>query len=141
MPRKSAAALSVVQSLPGAKRPEPPEELTEEQAVEWRKVVDRLPADWFPQDSHQLLVAYCRHVSRARVLAEMLDRFERERIGLAAGLREYEKLLGMADREHRAISSLATRMRLTQQSRYRGETAKNRAEKANAPSKQWECVA
>jgi hypothetical protein len=45
-------------------RPEPPEDLTEEQAAEWSAVVDRLPADWFPRETHGLLARYCRHGSR-----------------------------------------------------------------------------
>ena len=49
---KSSAALEIpsVADLRGDARPEPPEDLTEEQAAEWRAVVDRLPADWFPRE-------------------------------------------------------------------------------------------
>jgi hypothetical protein len=141
MPRKSAAALSVVQTLPGQKRPEPPEELTDEQAEEWRKVVDRLPVDWFPEESHQLLVAYCRHVTRARVLAGLINRFQEVWLCSADGVERYDKLLQMSEREGRAISSLATRMRLTQQSRYRADKAATKTSSPSAPSKPWECVA
>jgi hypothetical protein len=48
---QSSAALAIVPvaELRGDARPEPPADLTEEQAAEWRAVVERLPADWFPQ--------------------------------------------------------------------------------------------
>jgi hypothetical protein len=49
-PQSSAAAvIRSVAELRGDARPEPPADLTEDQADEWRAVVDRLPADWFPR--------------------------------------------------------------------------------------------
>jgi hypothetical protein len=49
---KSAGDLATptVADLRGDARPEPPADLTEEQAAEWRAVVERLPADWFPRE-------------------------------------------------------------------------------------------
>lgn len=141
MPRKSAAALSVVAPLPGQKRPEPPEELTKDEAVEWRAVVDRLPADWFPRESHQLLVQYCRHVVKARVIAGLIADFEAEWTATDEGLHRFDKLTMMAEREGRAISSLATRMRLSQQSRYAHKTAHAKAADPNAARKPWQGVA
>jgi len=35
--------------------------LTDEQAEEWRAVVSRMAADWFPRETHGMLLAYCRH--------------------------------------------------------------------------------
>jgi hypothetical protein len=141
MPRKSAAALSIVQPLPGQKRPEPPSELTDEQADEWRAVVDRLPPDWFPRESHALLIAYCRHVVKARVIEGWINDVGWEGVDTDEGLRRFDKLTAMAEREGRAISSLATRMRLSQQSRYAHKTANAKAADPKASQKQWECVA
>ena len=116
--RKSAAALSVVPTLPN-QRPEPPAELTKEQAEEWRAVVGRMPADWFTRETHALLAQYCRHVVRARVLAGAIDQFDSEWLKTEVGVETYDRLTRIAEREGRAVSSLATRMRITQQSRYR----------------------
>jgi hypothetical protein len=127
--------------LPGQKRPEPPEELTPEEAIEWRAVVDRLPADWFPRESHQLLVQYCRHVVKARVIAGLIADFEPEWAATDEGLHRFDKLTGMAEREGRAISSLATRMRLSQQSRYADRVAHGKSASPNASRKPWEYVA
>jgi hypothetical protein len=140
MPRKSAAALSVVQPLPEQKRPDPPDELTREEAEEWRAVVDRLPADWFPRESHQLLVQYCRHVVKARMMARLIDSFDPEWAATDEGLHRLDKLTQMAEREGRAISSLATRMRLSQQSRYAHKTANVKAADPNASRKPWQHV-
>jgi hypothetical protein len=120
MPRKSAAALSVI-PLAGEQRPEPPAELTKEQAAEWRAVVGRLPPDWFPRETHALLAAYCRHIVRGRVIAKLIDACRPAET--SQELRRFDKLALMADREGRAISALATRMRLTAQSRYRPDKA------------------
>lgn len=141
MPRKSAASLSVVAPLPGHKRPDPPEELAPEEAIEWRAVVDRLPPDWFPRETHQLLVQYCRHVVKARVIAGLISDFEPEWAATDEGLHRFDKLTGMAEREGRAISSLATRMRLTQQTRFQRTTADAKAANPNASRKPWEYVA
>src|SRR3954467_15967709 len=66
--RKSAAAMSVIRAET-AFRPKPPDGLTVGQVSEWRRVVNRLPADWFPAETHACLAAYCRHTENAKRLA------------------------------------------------------------------------
>src|SRR6478752_5807596 len=121
MPRQSAAALSVVQTnvISSIRRPSPPADLTDEQAEVWRGVVDRLPADWFHAENLPLLVQYCRHVIRARHIAEVIDDAA-SRISPF----DYAKLLQIEEVQSRAISSLATRMRFTQHSSYDKKKAK-----------------
>lgn len=116
--RKSAASLAVVQAdgVAIVPRPTPPSELTSEQAAEWRAVVGRMPTDWFPRETHSLLAQYCRHVVAARRVAQLIAAAEEG--GEAFDVDEYDKLLKMQEREGRALSSLATRMRLTQQTTY-----------------------
>lgn len=133
MPRKSAAQLSVVPA-DSVQRPEPPPELTREQAAEWRAVVGVMPAAWFSRDTHPLLTAYCRHLVNARRLAAVTDRLDPKVLDTTDGLERFDKLTRMQDREHRAMSSLATRMRLTHQARYRGE---RKVERRTAPPP-WE---
>jgi hypothetical protein len=131
--RKSAASLTVVSSssVETLHRPDPPEELTEEQAAEWRAVVGCLPADWFPRETHQLLVQYCRHVVSARRVAQLIEQAEADD-GL--DIDAYAQLLRMQDLEGRAMSSLATRMRLTQQASTRVELVR----KPSMMPKPWE---
>jgi hypothetical protein len=142
MPRKSQAALSVVAPLPGERRPEPPEELNPAEASEWREVVSRLPADWFPRESRQILVQYCRHVVRARVIAMLIDEIESDVLRTVPGVRLYKILLGMARAESDVISNLATKMRITQQSRWQPKTAFSRtANSSESAREKWAGVA
>lgn len=114
--KQSVAALSVAGPVGVTLRPDAPYDLTDEQADEWRAVVARLPADWFPRETWPLLSQYCRHVVAGRRVAQLLAKMETgpDDFDVAA----YDKLLSMQEREGRAMSSLATRMRLTQQTTY-----------------------
>jgi hypothetical protein len=141
MPRKSAAALAIVTPIT-EHRPPPPEGLTEAQAEEWRAIVARMPSSWFPRETHGLLVAYVKHVSAHRVLSDLVDSFEPVWLSRDDGLTRYDKLLQMREREARALSSLATRMRMTQQSQYaaqKANTAVKNARPADRPPP-WEPI-
>lgn len=129
--RASAAELAVIgpSGIETVRRPEPLEELSAEQAAEWRAVVNRLPADWFPRETHGLLAQYCRHVVSARRVAEMIAALEGELsqeveagqdkvAAMLGATKAMDRLLKMQEREGRAISSLATKMRISQQSTY-----------------------
>ena len=115
--KSSEAALAIgrLSDIETMKRPDPPSELTDEQAEEWRAVVDRLPADWFGRETFALLTQHCRHVCRARRLAQMLDEKERED---GFDLDEYAKLLREEVAQSNIIQSLSTRMRISQYSSY-----------------------
>ena len=114
--RQSAASMAVVRSggITAIRRPDPPDVLTADQAHEWRAVVNRMPADWFPRETHALLIQYCRHVVSARNVAEMIDNYLVEDTQPQT-IDSYNKLLIMQEREGRAMSALATRMRVSQQ--------------------------
>ena len=131
--RKSTAQLEVVgkgKIVERSERPLPPGELTGEQAAVWQSVVDALPAEWFPPETHELLVMYCRHVITARRVGEMIAEYEAD-IDFTIG--GYKTLLTMQESEGRSISSLATRMRLTQQSTYDKEKSKGKGRGVKRP--------
>jgi len=131
--RTSSAELSVISGngVETVRRPSPPSDLTDEQADEWRAVVNRMSADWFPRETHGMLAQYCRHVVAARRVAQLVEQIERaEEFEIDA----YDKALKMQEREGRAISSLATRMRISQQSTVRAEQAR----KPSQVKKPWE---
>lgn len=122
--RKSAASLEVAtigSSVETISRPDAPYDLTDEQSAEWWAVVNRMPADWFPRETHGMLSQYCRHVVAARRVAQLIAKAEKAK---ALDLGEYDQLLKMQEREGRAISSLATRMRISQQATVRAEQAR-----------------
>ena len=115
--RDSAAAneIAAIGKLETVQRPDAPYDLTDEQVDEWRAVVARLPADWFTRETHALLARYCRHVVRARRIAQLIDQAEKSD---PFDVKEYRDLLRSEEEQSRAIASLATRMRLTQQTTY-----------------------
>lgn len=115
--RQSAASMAIVEANPveAIRMPLPPEELTEEQAEEWLSITGRLPADWFPRETHGMLAQYCRHVVASRRVAQLVTEHE---ASAEFDVEVYDRLLKMQEREGRALSSLATRMRLSQQTQY-----------------------
>lgn len=103
------------------RRAEVPAHLGPEQAVEWRAIVNRLPAEWFPRETLALLESYCNHVVEARHIQKMCEQYQESD---EFDVKEYKTLRQMYELESRAASSLATRMRLTQQSTYDKEKKK-----------------
>jgi hypothetical protein len=102
-------------SITAIERPEPIRGLTDDQAHEWRAVVDRMPGEWFPPETHGLLAQYCRHVVSAQHVAELIKKlWSSDNFSLDT----FDQLLRIQEREGRAMSALATRMRLTQQTRF-----------------------
>ena len=113
--KQSIASMSVVQpdGVTAVRRPKPQQGLSNEQADVWRIVVNRLPADWFPGETHDMLAQYCRHVISSRRVADLIEIMTAEEV---FAVEDYDRLLKVQEREGRAISALATRMRLSQQS-------------------------
>ena len=131
--RTSRAALEVVTdgNVQSLARPVAPDYLSDEEAAEWLAVVNRLEADWFPRETHGLLADYCRHVIKGRRVAQLLEAQYDDAQGVDVD--HLDKLYKMAERESRAAASLATRLRITQQS-----TVSPKAKKPNMIKRPWE---
>ena len=125
--RKSGASLSVVRHVVPV-HPEPPAELGAEAAAEWVAVVE----------THPLLVAFCQHTVRARYLARQIDVIGGGALATAEGLKRYDRLARMSERETRALSALAMRMRICQHSQYRADKAATAARNSGSGRKPWE---
>lgn len=135
--RKSAAASLHVVHLPG-QWPQPPDRLTEAQAKAWENIVVTKPHDWFGPDTYPLLVEYIRAAEQADVLARQLEDFDSEWLKDDDGLQRYEKLSRLADAKAASLARLATKMRLSQQSRYSEKTAATASKQAgSAAAKPW----
>lgn len=125
--RKSSAQLSVIAGTIDG-RPKAPAELSKEQAEVWDRVVGSEAQDFFKTAAlKELLAAYCRHVVRASWLETEIA--EAMKPASELDLEDVDRLMKMAERETRAVLSIATKLRLTNQSRYTpqaaGTTAKN----------------
>lgn len=98
-----------------SERLRPPLHLSDAELNVWSDVVNDQPAQAFSVVHTGLLEAYCRHVAQSRILADALLAFEHEWLNDDDGLKRYDKLLAMHERETRALSSAATRLRITRQ--------------------------
>jgi hypothetical protein len=125
-----------VEAIP---RQRAPSELTKEQAGIWNAVAAAEPADWFSGSTKPLLVQYCRHIFAARRIAEMVATLEAEIAAKSAeqserltimlsAVKAFDRLQKMQERESRAIASLATKMRISQQAttNHRGNKIESR---------------
>lgn len=123
---------NVVSLSPPSVHLEPPTGLTEDQAEVWRSVVGARSADFFGEDAVPLLEEYCRVVVMCRLLAIQIE------AGIAGGdAAELKTLLDMRDKESRRMTSLATKLRITNQSRYTPQAA-GTAAKRGAGGKVWQ---
>ncbi|MEF8834436.1 MAG: hypothetical protein V5A42_06210, partial [Halofilum sp. (in: g-proteobacteria)] len=93
-----------------------------------------LPADRISNEGVPLLAQYVRHISRARKVATVLAQCEEN--GFA--LEDYQRLLKMEEQQTRAMSSPATRLRLTNQARQEPETASRQRRQETGEPRPWE---
>jgi phage terminase small subunit len=103
--------------------PAPPSELTDAQAQVWRDVVGSLPGNWLTRAAHPILIAYCRHACRSRLLEIQIAQFELEWTRTEGGLERLDKLLAASERETRAMMACARALRLTPQAQMHPRTA------------------
>jgi hypothetical protein len=139
--RKSTAALSVVPVSQIDGRPRVPSDLTPFQAEVWEKTVANEAADTFKTAAlQQLLKEYCRHVSSAALLTEKIDAFDSQWLDTDEGLDRYTRLVRTRDCETKALADKATKLRLTNQSRYTPQAAGTASKKASGERKPWQAV-
>jgi hypothetical protein len=137
-------------TIPGtpARRPPPPPELDEREAVIWRKITARLPPNWFVA-SASLLVELCRHtrlsddlmgdIARARAAIDELRKTQKPTSKLLLdAMKEYRVLLRLHALQSQRIGALATRLRLTPQSRYEKSVAATAAKAVDAGPFPWD---
>jgi hypothetical protein len=114
--RKSAAQMAMlgahgVEVLP---RPKPPKDFNKEERAEWRALVEAMPADYFPQETHGILAQYVRHLVRSRWVAAELARMQRGELKFEP--LKYTALMKAETAQSIQIKNLAAQMRLTQKS-------------------------
>lgn len=122
MSKKSLASLSVVAPMRGH-LPVPPEHLTQAQAQIWTDVVATKPHDWFGADSFPVLSDYCRAIDMDNELAAVVNDFDRSSLTTYEGIQSWKALLKMQREQQKHVAMLATKLRLTPQSRYNAKSA------------------
>lgn len=136
--RRSVGDLSVVPIDFVARRPAPPADLNERAAAEWQAIVSALPDGWCTRETAPLLAQYCGHVAAAQRIAQQRDAITLEELRTETGLWRYDRLGRMAACETASLVSLATRLRLTQQSRYTPKAAGTATRNTSPGAKPWE---
>lgn len=134
MSRRSTASLSVVPiGMPA--RLTPSNDLPEAQRALWLAIVESKPVEWFGEDSAPLLKEYVRAVTMCDLLEAQVQ------AAIAGGdSTEVKGYLDMRDKESRRVASLATKLRLTQQSRYTPQAASTANKRIGAGAKPWQGV-
>lgn len=141
--RKSAASQEVARLVAPAKAEErlrAPMHLSDAEQGVWAEVVNDQPANAFTPTHSPMLEMYCRHVTNARILADELVNFDRAWMADDDGLKRYDRLLAMSERESRAASSLATRLRITRQAVEHPTTVGRSLKNQPKGRKPWELV-
>lgn len=131
MARKSSAGLSVA-SIGTLSRIKPPESLSDAEKALWSAVTATKPPEWFRADSAPLLTEYVRAVA----MCDQLDLQVKAAIETGEP-KVIKDFLDMRDKESRRVTTLATKMRLTQQARYVPDKAAVHDRKA-ATHKPWQ---
>lgn len=122
----------------GGKRPEPPSDLTEGQAKIWREIVASEPADFFASMATQVLLKHaCFHAESVEMLNHEFRNFKGEWLKSAEGMKRYDAFLKARGEETRRYALIATRLRLTNQSRYTPQAAAT-ASRNTAKVRPWE---
>jgi hypothetical protein len=133
MPRKSAAALSIVAKTRIDGRQKPPAGLTAAQRRLWERVTATEPADLFATEAtRQLLADYCKHVTALDYFSAQVDGHialaelpeeKRPADARLLSIKEMDSLLIMRARETKAVIDVARQLRLTNRSRYTDQRA------------------
>jgi hypothetical protein len=115
------------------KRPPAPSVLQPDEAREWDAIVGALPPDWFARETHPILIQLCRLIHDANTVAAAL-----REVSPSTDLATYGKLLMLEIQVSGCMANLATKMRLTNQSRYATRTAERQSVKAR--TKPWDVI-
>jgi hypothetical protein len=139
--RNSAASREIATlaaSVTATKRLSAPVHISDAELSVWLEVVNDQPAEAFTATHAPLLELYCRHITQARVIADQVTNFDHAWMADDEGLKRYDRLLAMAERESRAASSLATRLRITRQAVEHPTTVARSLAAQSKRKKPWE---
>lgn len=95
-------------------RPKPPFYFDDQEASIWTTIVNSMPADWFNVGSIPLLTQYVRHTVASRNLAQLIADCTSNSEEINVKL--YVTLLRAQKEESSVLSSLATKLRISNQS-------------------------
>jgi hypothetical protein len=139
--RKSVAQRTavVIEGGFGTKRIEPPDELSPDEKEIWRETATSEPDGWFDTAAKKaMLKDYCRHRGEAERISVIIYSFQAEWLKTAEGCHRYRELTKVRDAECRAAGDKATKLRMTNQSRYTPQGAAGAARRHVKERLPWE---
>lgn len=95
-------------------RPEPPYELDDEEAIEWRRIVNSMPADHFIPANYHVLIELCQHIVESRRATELIRSYCKKKD--RADVKIYLELRKAKEDETNIVKKLSSSCRITQQS-------------------------
>lgn len=101
-------------------------------------MVNDQPASAFSETHRDMIDLYCQHMAQAQVLSDEIQAFDRAWLADDDGLKRYDRLLAMREREVRSASSLATRLRITRQATSDPKTVGRAGANMARSRKPWE---
>src|SRR5262252_10697926 len=105
------STVPVVAVLPGD-RPDPPAELAEKEAAQWRSYVERMPPGWFPLETWPLLMELCRMVCLTARLSRELEAFESRSLEDVKTYARFQQLLRMKMGLAGHVGALSAKLRV-----------------------------
>jgi hypothetical protein len=126
MGKRGPAPSHEITVIPGRseRRPPPPSDLNEAQRALWRDIVETEPQAAFASAAQRhLLRLYVEHATFRADLQRLIQSIPIERVVEPEHADAIERLLKNREREDRMLVTMATRMRLTAQSRYTASAA------------------
>lgn len=134
--RESASAAATreqVMQLVPTKRLQPPDKLMAEEKALFETTVASMPPGWFKKHDLPLLTAFVRHATNAdRIAAQLIADTEAGHHPVTL-----KPLYEMLEKEQRAMSSAATRLRITPQTSYQAKKSRADGQDPDEP-KPWE---
>lgn len=117
----------------------PPDDLNERQAEIWRTIVSSEPVAFFATAATQAMLSdYCRHRESAEKIGDVLNQFETRWLKSGPAVKRYYQLVKLREVETKMCSNIATKLRLTNQSRYVPHVAATAAKNAPKGPKPWD---
>ena len=119
-------------------RPQPPLCLNPRAEDEWNRVVNRMPSDWFTDETLSTLQAYCEHTAEGEAIQMMIEKVRKLAMADDDAYKRYRDLLRDKELQTRAALSCATKMRMTQQSSYTDKASSTAKQKTTGGLKPWQ---
>ncbi|WP_444668472.1 hypothetical protein [Cereibacter changlensis] len=118
MARSSDLQKTIKPVMPKSEKPKPLACLTATEARRWNDIFNCIDDDWISKEQYDLLANYCRHLDSADEMSVLIENHRQDLLTMTADqyIKSLDRLSKMRDREVRAATSLATKLRLTNQS-------------------------